>query len=440
MVNVSKYRALLPEGNSKPVFIDGVRTPFVKSFGVFEDADALDLYTRAVDGLLRKLEVDVNEIDEINAGVVVPQPKNGNVARDAVIALGLPAHIHGYTVNRQCTSSLHTIADVAKEVKSGHPLLGLAGGVEVLSDVPITYSKDARQFLLALNKAKTPADKLAMLSQFDAKDWLPRPPAIAEPLTGLSMGDSAEIMAKLNGITREQQDKFALASHQKAAAAQKAGKFDEEVIPVWAPEKFSAIDKDNLIRGDTSLEKLNSLKPAFDKAYGTITAGNSSPLTDGAAITLITDEARAKSLGLKPKTRILDTFFVGVDPLEQLLIGPAVVIPYILKRNGLGLGDIDLFEIHEAFAAQVLSCLRSMESKDFCQRYFGDSKPFGTIPEEKLNVNGGAIALGHPFGATGARLVMTLSNELIRSNKNLGLIAICAAGGMAGAMLIERVS
>lgn len=439
-MHVSKYRSLLPEGNNKPVFIDGVRTPFVKSFGAFEKADCLELYSRAVDGLLRKLEIDVQEIDEINAGVVVPQPKNGNVARDTAIALGLPPHIHGYTVNRQCTSSLHTIADIAKEVKAGHPIMGLAGGVEVLSDVPITYSKEARQFLLALNKAKSPADKLAMLSSFDAKAWLPQPPAIAEPLTGLSMGDSAEVMAKINGITREQQDKFALASHLKAAAAQQAGKFDEEIVSIWAPDKYTAIDKDNLVRGDTTLEKLGTLKPAFDKGYGTITAGNASALTDGAAVALIADEARAKALGLKPKTRIIDSFFVGVDPLEQLLIGPAVAIPYILRRNKLSLADIDLFEIHEAFAAQVLSCLRSMESKDFCQRYFGDSKAFGTIPEEKLNVNGGALAIGHPFGATGARLVITLSNELIRSNKNLGLIAICAAGGMAGAMLIERVA
>lgn len=440
MLNVSKYRVQLPEGNSKPVFIDGVRTPFVKSFGVFEQADALELYSRVVQGLLRKLEIDPQEIDEISAGVVVPQPKNGNVARDAIINLGLPAHIHGYTVNRQCTSSLHTIADAAKDVKSGHPLLSLAGGVEVLSDVPITYSKEARQFLLALNKAKSPTDKLALLGNFEAKAWLPRPPAIAEPLTGLSMGESAEIMAKINGISREEQDKFALASHQKAAAAQKAGRFDDEIIPIWPASKFDAVEKDNLIRGDTTLEKLGTLKPAFDKAYGSITAGNASALTDGASVALIADEARAKALGLKPKSRIVDSFFVGVNPTEQLLIGPAVVIPYLLKRNNLRLDNIDLFEIHEAFAAQVLSCLRSMESKDFCQRYFGDSQAFGSIPEEKLNVNGGAIAIGHPFGATGARLVTTLSNELIRSNKQLGLIAICAAGGMAGAMLIERLA
>lgn len=438
MFSASKYHALLPEGNGKAVFIDGIRTPFVKSFGAFEKADTLELYSRVVEGLLRKLALDPTLLDEINAGVVVPQTKNGNVARDAVINLGLPPHIHGYTVNRACASSLHTIADAAKAIGFGQPLTVLAGGVEVLSDVPIVYSKEARGFLLALNKAKSPAEKLALLSQFSAKDWLPKPPGLTEPLTGLTMGESAEFMAKINGISREDQDRFALASHQKAAEAQRAGRLDDEIMPVWASPSYECVDKDNLIRGDTTLEKLATLKPAFDKNYGSLTAGNSSPLTDGAAITLITDELVAKNFGLKPKSIIRDYFFVGVDPTEQLLIGPAVAIPYLLKKNKLGLDDIDRFEIHEAFAAQVLSCLRAMESKDFCQRYFGDTKPFGTVPVEKLNVNGGSIALGHPFGATGARLVTSLSNELIRSNKKLGLIAICTAGGMSGAMLIER--
>lgn len=438
MSDVTKYRAQLPEGNGKAVFIDGVRTPFVKSFGAFEKADALELYSRVVEGLIRKLELDPEMLDEISAGVVVPQTKNGNVARDAVLNLGLPNHIHGATINRACASSLHTIADASKSIAWGHPLTTLAGGVEVLSDVPIVYSKEARGFLLALNKAKSPADKLALLSRFSAKDWLPRPPGLTEPLTGLTMGESAEIMAKLNGISREDQDKFALASHKKAAEAQKAGRFDDELIPVWAPPSFECTDKDNLVRGDTTLEKLASLKPAFDKHYGSLTAGNSSALTDGAAVALIADEKVAKSLGLKPKSRIKDFYCVGVDPTEQLLIGPAVAIPVLLKRNRLSFADIDRFEIHEAFAAQVLSCLRAMESKDFCARYFGDSKGFGTIPDDKLNVNGGSIAIGHPFGATGARLVTTLSNELIRSNTSLGLIAICTAGGMSGAMLIER--
>ncbi len=437
-MKITKYRGSFPEGNGNPVFIDGVRTPFVKSFGVFQHADALELYSQVVDGLIRKADIDPELIDEVAAGVVIPQTKNANVARDAIINLGLPSHIHGYTLNRACTSSMHSVADAAKEIKFGHPTVTLAGGVECLSDVPIAYSKEARQFLLSLNKAKSAADRLTTIKSFSAKDWLPRPPALAEPLTGLTMGESAEIMAKINYISRESQDEFAVRSHEKAAKAQENGYFDEEMIPVWPSPNFGCIDKDNIIRADTSLEKMAKLKPAFDRKYGTLTAANSSALTDGAAVSLIADEQVARSLGLTPKSKILDFTFVGVNPKDQLLIGPAIAIPLLLKRNGMAIDDIDLFEIHEAFAAQVLSCMRSMESEDFCERYFGDSKPFGSIPEDKLNVNGGAIAIGHPFGATGSRLVTTLSNELIRRDKSIGLIAICAAGGMAGAMLIER--
>ncbi|SME90594.1 acetyl-CoA C-acyltransferase [Pseudobacteriovorax antillogorgiicola] len=437
-MEVKKYRGAFPEGNGNPVFIDGVRTPFVKSFGAFQKADTLELFSRVVEGLLRKTGIDPEQIDEVSAGVVIPQTKNANVARDAIINLGLPDHIHGYTLNRACTSSMHSIADAAKEIKFGHPAMILAGGVECLSDVPIAYSKKAQQFLLELNKAKTGADRLAIAKKFSAKDWLPKPPALAEPLTGLTMGESAEIMAKINEISREDQDKFAAASHLKAAAAQKDGRFDEEVIPVWASPSFDCVEADNIIRADTSAEKMAKLKPVFDKKYGSLTAANSSPLTDGASVSLIMDEKRAQDLGLSPKSKILDFTFVGIDPTEQLLIGPAIAIPLLLKRNNMTFDDIDLFEIHEAFAAQVLSCTKSMDSADFCERYFGDSKAFGAVPEDKLNVNGGAIAIGHPFGATGSRLVTTLSNELIRRDKNIGLIGICAAGGMAGAMLIER--
>lgn len=439
-MQILKYGKKAPEGNGKPVFIDGVRTPFVKSFGEYAQCDALELFSRVVDGILRKTGVDPQEIDEISAGVVVPQTKNANVARDAIINLGLPNHIHGYTINRACTSSMHTIADAAKAIRSGHPDLHLAGGVEVLSDVPIVYSKEARQFLTQLSRAKSTGDKLKAIKNFSAKAWIPHPPALAEPLTGLTMGESAEIMAKLNRISRSSQDELAVRSHMNAAQAQEAGKFDEELIPMWPSPRFqNAVLKDNMVRGDSNLEALAKLKPAFDRKYGSLTAGNSSPLTDGAAISLIADEKRALELGLKPKSRIVDFCFVGVDPKEQLLIGPAIAIPLLLNRLNMSLEDIDLFEIHEAFAAQVLSCIVSMESADFNERYFGVKKPFGTIPAEKLNVNGGAIAIGHPFGATGSRLVTTLSNELIRSNKKRGLIAICAAGGMAGAMVIERI-
>ena len=334
---------------------------------------------------------------------------------------------------------MHSIADAAKEVSFGHPAMVLAGGVECLSDVPIAYSKKAQQFLLQLNKAKSAADRLAIAKNFSAKDWLPKAPALAEPLTGLTMGESAEIMAKINHISREEQDEFAASSHLKAAHAQAEGYFDEEVIPIWSSPKFACTNSDNIVRGDTSAEKMAKLKPVFDRKYGSLTAANSSPLTDGAAVSLITDEKRAQDLGLKPKSRIVDFYFAGIDPTDQLLIGPAVAIPMLLKRNNLKIDDIDLFEIHEAFAAQVLSCTKSIASKDFCNKYFGDSQGFGEIPKDKLNVNGGAIAIGHPFGATGSRLVTTLSNELIRRDKSLGVIGICAAGGMAGAMLIERM-
>ena len=431
----------IPQGtNRRPVVIDGARSAFVKSFTDFEDCDALELYSRVISGLIQKSGVNAEDIDEISCGVVVPQTKNGNVARDTIINLGLPAHIHGYTLNRACTSSMQTVADAARSIISGHAQVVLAGGVECLSDVPIVYSKEARKFLVKLNKAKTAAQRLAMLSEFSAGAWLPKPPSVSEPLTGLTMGEHSEIMAKTNSISREEQDQFAVASHKKAAKAQENGYLAEEIVPIWAPPKFqSCVEKDNIIRGDTSMEALSKLRPAFDRKYGTITAGNASALTDGAAACLIADEGYAKSIGLKPRAFIKDVLFVGVNPHDQLLIGPALAIPMILRRNNLTLADIDLFEIHEAFAAQVLSCVKSMDSAAFCGQYFGDTKAFGLVPEDRLNVNGGALAIGHPFGATGARLITSLTNALCRTNKKLGVISICAQGGMAGAMILERI-
>ncbi|MCX6117497.1 MAG: thiolase family protein [Proteobacteria bacterium] len=434
-----KYPLTQSKGSGRAVIVDGARSAFVKSFGSFEDCDALELYSRTVAGLLQKTSVDPLLVNELSCGVVVPQTKNGNVARDTVINLGLPTHIHGYTLNRACTSSMQTIADATRSIAAGHGQLILAGGVECLSDVPIVYSKEARKFLLKLNKAKSAPQKLAVLGQFSAGAWLPRPPALAEPLTGLTMGEHTEIMAKKNRISREDQDQFAVDSHKKAAAAQDKGFLAEEIVPIWSAPKYAAcVDKDNIIRGDTSVDALSKLKPAFDRKFGTMTAGNASALTDGAAVCMIADEQFAKEHKLKAKAYVKDILFVGVDPMDQLLIGPAIAIPMILGRNGLSISDIDFFEIHEAFAAQVLSCIRAMENKEFCEKYFGMTKAFGSVPVEKLNVNGGAIAIGHPFGATGARLAMSLANNLQRSQKRFGVISICAQGGMAGAMLLER--
>ena len=435
-----KYSTSLLTGNRVPVIIEGARSPFVKSFGVLEDCDALELYSRTIDGLIRKTDAPVEAYEEIICGVVTPQVKNTNVARDTILNLGLPHHIHGYSLNRMCTSSLETIGNAAKNVMSGQSRMILAGGVDVLSDVPITYTKDARKSLLRLNKARSTGEKVSALGRFVPKALAPKPPGITEPMTGMTMGEHAEVMAKFNGISRRDQDAFSVLSHQRAAAAQESGKFQKEIIPVWPSPSFTrCLDKDNIIRPESTLEALSQLRPAFDRKYGTITAGNASTLTDGAAAVIIADEAYAQSLGLKPKAKIRDMLFVGVNPYEQLLIGPALTIPMILMRNKLGINDIDLFEVHEAFAAQVLSCLRSMESADFCSRHLGLTKAFGAIPEDKINVNGGAIAIGHPFGATGARLVLSMTNELENRSAKFGVIAICAAGGMSGAMLIERI-
>ena len=439
-MQLTRYRKARPSGNGKPVYIKGLRSPFVKSFGVFENSDALKLFSSVTDGLIRDLEIDPMEIDEIIASAVVPQTKNPNVARDAALALGLPKHIHGYTLNRACTSSMQTIGDAAKSIAFGDPSLILAGGVESLSDVPIVYSEQARKFLVKMSKAKSAADKLTLLKEFSAKAWVPKSPSLSEPLTGLTMGQHAEVMAKYFEVAREEQDAFALASHQKAAKAQESNILAEEIVPIWIGRNFeTCVDADNIIRHDSTLEAMAKLRPAFDKKYGTITAANSSPLTDGAAVSLVADEERALSLGLKPKLRIVDVQFFGADP-ELLLIGPAIAIPKILEKNGLATADIDRFEIHEAFAAQVLCCLKAMASEEFCSDYMGMSKAFGEIPQDKLNVNGGAIAIGHPFAATGSRLLGSVANELHRCDGEWGLIAICAAGGMSGAMLVQRYS
>jgi len=429
------------KGTGEPVFVDGTRSPFVKSFGAFAETDTLELFSRTVQGMLRKVSLDPNEIDEISAGVVIPQPKNPNVARDAALNIGLPDHIHGSTTNRACTSSLHTILDAANKVASGRNEMILAGGVEVLSDVPIVYSKPARRFLLKLAKAKSVLAQMKVLKSFSPSAWLPKSPSISEPLTGKTMGQHAELMAKIYGVTREQQDAFSVDSHQKAAAALEKGVLDEEITPIWSGKRFSkCIKQDDLIRPGTSLEKIARLRPVFDKKRGSITAATSSPLTDGAAVGLVCDKQLAMDLGLKPKLKIIDSVWVGVRPYEELLIGPALVVPQLLKRNRLGVKDVDRFEIHEAFAAQVLCCLKAMTMDSFLKKHFGDVNLKTEIPPEKLNVNGGAIAIGHPFGATGARLCLSVANELARSDGRYGIIAICAAGGMSGGMLVERIA
>ena len=353
--------------------IDTIRTPFVKSFGAFESETALSLSIRVATEIISRTGINASDIDECIWGAVVPQVKNANLAREIILFSGLPKSIPGYTLNKACDSSLQCIETAADKIKLGKCKLVLAGGVEVLSDVPIPFSDEARRFLTKLSKSKTLKDKLSLIAGVSPKWFLPKAPSITEPFTGLSMGEHSEIMAVKNNISRARQDEFTLKSHTNASNAQKNGLFNEEIIPVWTgPNKSIFVDKDNNVRADTTLEALSKLKPVFDKKNGTITAGNACPLTDGAAVTLLSSESYAKENKLPILGYIVDTLTIAVDPNDQLLIGPAHIIPKLLKKNNLQKSDVGVFEIHEAFASQVLSCLDSMESEIFCQEKLGE--------------------------------------------------------------------
>jgi acetyl-CoA acyltransferase len=306
----------------------------------------------------------------------------------------------------------------------------IAGGAETLSNVPIALSPRFARALVGASQARSTRQRVQSFAGLRPRDVLPVPPAIAETSTGMTMGESAEVMAKLNGISREDQDAWAFTSHQKAAAAWQDGRLAEEVAPVYVvsdSDSQSAVVRDNHIRADTSLEKLAQLKPVFDRRYGTVTAGNSSPLTDGAASVLLMSEERARALGYTPKAFLKSYAYAAVDPAGQLLIAPVYAIPKALERAGLSLSDIDIVEMHEAFAAQVLSTLRKLEANGV-----------GCIDPQRINPTGGSIALGHPFGATGARCMLTLANEMERQGKQFGLVSVCAAGGAGAAIVLER--
>ncbi len=439
-MNETKENTSKKSTNSKKekvAVVNTARTPFVKSFGVFEQETALSLSLRVANEIISRTGIQASDIDECIWGVVIPQTKNANLAREIVLFAGLPSSIAGFTLNKACDSSLQTVEIGADRILLGKNKLVLAGGVEVLSDVPIPFSDDARRFFTKMSRARSLKERLALISSVNPKWFLPKPPAIAEPFTGLSMGEHAEIMTVKNNISRLKQDEFALNSHLNAAKTQEDGYFKDEIVPVWSgKDKNIFVEKDNMVRSDTSLESMAKLKPAFDKKNGTITAGNSSPLTDGAAVTLLASESYVKEKKLPILGYIIDTVTVAVDPNDQLLIGPAYAIPKILKRNNLTKDDIDFYEIHEAFAGQVLSCLECLNNEKFCREKL-DSPLFGEIPFAKINVQGGAIAIGHPFGATGARLIGNALRILKRKGGKYAIVAVCAAGGIGMAMLLE---
>jgi acetyl-CoA acyltransferase len=418
--------------------IAGLRTPFCKAGTEFGKLASLDLAKSVVQELVIRSEIDPNQIDALVYGNVVPTVSAPNVARELVLATNLPRTIHATTVMRACASSTEATTNAANAIALGNSEIAIVGGVDCLSDVPILFSRSFSDALVVASRAKSFPDKLKAFANLRPKHLLPVAPAISERSTGKTMGQHAEAMAKLNEISREEQDKFALRSHQLAAAGIADGRLTAEVAPVYIPRLKRAVTDDNHVRTDTTLEALAKLRPAFDKKYGSVTAGNACPVTDGASAMLLMSEERAKAEGRTPLGYIRGYAYAAVDPHWQLLIGPTFATARVLERTGLKLKDIDLVDMHEAFAAQVLANVKSMGSKKFAEEHLGRSEPVGEIDMETFNVLGGSIALGHPFAATAARQIITVLNELGRRGKNLGLVTQCAAGAMGAAMVLER--
>ena len=417
--------------------VAGLRTPFAKSGTTLKSLSAIDLGKRVVGELIQRTELDPALVEAIIYGTVVQSVVAPNIAREISLIPMLPKGVQAFTVGRACASANQAITDAADQIVLGHADVIIAGGAESLSNVPILHSRGMTEALLAASKARSFAARVRALAKVRPRDLVPITPAIAEPTTGESMGESAEKMAKINHVSRQAQDEFTLRSHLNAARGTTDGRLTAEIAPVFVPPVFTPMTSDNGIRADSTLDALAALKPVFDRKYGTVTAGNSSPLTDGASAVLLMSEERAKALGFAPLAFIRSYSYAALDPGEQLLMGPVLAAPVALQRAGLSLKDMDLIEMHEAFAAQVLCNLQGFTSREWAKRA-GVSEPVGEVDPAKLNVMGGSISIGHPFGATGGRILTTLCNELKRRGGQFGLMTVCAAGGMGHAMVVER--
>jgi acetyl-CoA acyltransferase len=428
----------LPAEGRRTAIIAGLRTPFAKQSTAFRRMSALELGIACVGELLQRTGLPPKEIDRVVYGQVVPSLTAPNIAREIVLDTGMRREIDAYSVSRACATSYQATADITQAIAVGEIDCGIAGGADSASDVPIAVSKRLSEALVKLQKARSLGERVRAFKDLKPRDLVPVPPALRERSTGLTMGESAEKMARENGIARAAQDEYAHLSHARAAQAWADGRFAEEVMTVYPPPRYrEAIGEDNLVRKDSSLESYAKLKPVFDRKYGTITAANSSPLTDGASALLLMSEDKARALGLKPLGYVKSYAFTALDPSGQMLMGPAYATPKALERAGMDFSDLDLIDLHEAFAAQVLSVLQAFESKTFAREQLGRSEALGEVDRNALNVMGGSIALGHPFAATGARQILQVTRELKRRGGGLGLCAACAAGGLGAAMIVE---
>jgi len=405
--------------------VAGQRTPFVKALTHFKDIEAVDLATHAVNGLLAHTGLDPERVQELQAGVVVVDPRVPHLGREIVFRSQLPASTRAVTVTDNCITGTTAMMHLHDAITLGRIEVGIAAGVESMSNTAILVSPTLAHALRDSQAERSTTGKLTSFAQVRPKDLLPSTPGVAEPSTGLSMGEHCEIMVKTWQIGRQEQDGLALRSHQRAHAATEDGRLTAEIVPL------QGVSRDTIVRANTSIEKLSSLKPVFDEENGTLTAGNSSPLTDGAAAVLLMSEERAAADGLEPLAFVKDVEHAAIHPDDGLLMAPGVAVPRLLRRNGLGFDDIGVIEIHEAFAGQVLCNLAAWEQG-------WQEEPIGTIGTDKLNVTGGSIAIGHPFSATGLRIATTVAGEMKRQGARYGLVSICAAGAQGTALLLER--
>lgn len=417
--------------------VDGVRTPFCKANGVFKDIEADDLGAYAVQELLARTAFPPDKVDELIFGNVL-QPVNAtNIARIVSVKGGLPVSVPAFTVNRNCASGMESVITAANKIKENHANVIIAGGTESMSNFPIVFPKKMKEFLMRLSKAKGWKQKLMAIFSLRPSFFKPILPEIGDPLCDLTMGQTAEIIAREFRVTREEADEFALLSQQRAAKAMQEGFFAEEIIPVPLPpdlHKFQV--QDDGPRANQTMESLKSLKPVFDKVTGSVTAGNASQLTDGAAAVLLMTESQAKELGYTPLGYIKDYEYAAIEP-NRMGMGPAYAIAKLINRTGMKLSDFDLIEINEAFAAQIVAVEKALASPEFARKVLNRDQPIGKIDRNRLNVNGGAVALGHPLGASGTRLILTLLRELKRRNQQTGLATLCIGGGQGEAIVVE---
>lgn len=417
--------------------VDGTRTPFMRSMGAFSSLPAHELGKFAVNALINQVEIDPKQIDYLCMGNVIQNPATPNIAREIGLISMLPKSTPAHTVSMACISSNIASTSMADMIINGHIDCAIAGGTDTFSDIPIRLSKNLRKILLKVNKSKSLLDKLKIISSLRPKDLKPDIPSPKEFSVDITMGEAGDQLAAFFDVSRKEADAYALLSHKRAFEAWQEGFYQQQVTSVLAPPSFKMISKDDGPRPKSTIKQLSLLKPSFNR-FGINTAANSSFFSDGASALLLANEKSIKENSLKPLCEIIDYYYAAGNPLDELLLGPALAVPTLLKRNNLDISHIDVWEVHEAFAGQVLAIVKALSSADFCLKRLGLSEPLGTIPLEKMNILGGSLSLGHPFGATGGRLLLTAGQRLQKEHGKLAVVTGCAAGGLGSAILLKR--